>query len=261
MGPHQNDHRKILAQTFQITLRHQLSSIKEGVILLAFTPIGLAFCHWIGKITWDDYPGILIILFLYNLVLFLPAFYLHLNYYVDNRNILLKVDPNSKRFSVKEKDSISNFPFSDIHLVEQHLGIYYKNKIDRRGRWTLPWSGYGYLKVELRNGRTYFFSSLMLNAEIPPLPISKTVYRFFPVIRRRTMSVLEKENRKVVERQEKFNNYLEQFGKLSREALQEKVDNEKRYEPEAVAAARKLLGDEKIEPKENKTTAVRFNKQ
>jgi len=230
-----------VTQIFKINFRHQFYSIREGLILLAITPVGLAVGHLTGKISRYDYPAVLVIFLLYNLVLFLPAFYLHITYYLDNRKTSLTVDKYSKRFSITNENSTFDFAFEDIHLVEQHLGIFYKNKLDRRGRLTAPWTGYGYLKLKLKNGQTYFFSSLMLDVQIPPLPVSQTKYRFLPFIERRELTVVEMRKWINQERQEKINNYLQTLADLPNEVLQEKVDNPKRYEPEAVAASKKLL--------------------
>ena len=230
-----------MTQTYKINLRHQFLSIKEGLILLAFTPVGLAIAHLTGKISWDDYPAVLVIFLLYNLVFFLPAFYLHIAYYLDNSKTLLTVDSYSKRFSITVKNNTLDFAFDDIHLAEQHLGIYYKNKIDHRGRWTAPWTGYGYLKLKLKDGQTFFISSLMVDMQNPPLPFTQTKYRFLPFIDRQEVTVVDMRKWIEKERQEKYDHYLEKFAGLPREILQDKVDNEKKYEPEAIAASKKLL--------------------
>lgn len=230
-----------MKQTYKISLRNQFNSIKEGLILLAFTPIGLVIAHLVGKISWNDYPAVIVIILLYNLVFFLPAFYLHFTYFFDNRRTLLTIDRNSKRFSITDKNNTADFSFDDIHLAEQHLGIYYKNKIDYRGRWITPWTGYGYFKLKLKNGQTYFLSSLMFDMLNPPLPFSKTEYRFLPFFDRQELTVVDMRKWIEKEQQEKYENYLEKFAGLPREILQEKVYNAKRYEPEAVAASKKLL--------------------
>ncbi|HZB12757.1 MAG TPA: hypothetical protein VE467_07010 [Chryseolinea sp.] len=67
---------------------------------------------------------------------------------------------------------ISNQPTTsshDIESTELNLGIYYKNEVDKRGRWPAPWTNYGYLKVRLRDGNEFVFTSLMLDLEKLPL--------------------------------------------------------------------------------------------
>ena len=146
-----------MLQAFKINLQNQFYSIKEGLILLALTPVGLAAAQLIGKISWDDYPAVLVIFLLYNLVLFLPAFYLHITYYIANNKTILTVDDYSKSISITEHAEVTTFKLDDIHEVEQNLGIYYKNKIDNRGRWITSWTNHGYLKLKLKNGKTFFY--------------------------------------------------------------------------------------------------------
>ncbi len=230
-----------MTQTYQISFRNQFNSIKEGLILLTFTPIGLVIAHLAGIISWNDYPAVIIIMVLFNLLFFLPTFYLHYTYFHENSKTLLTVKSHSKCFSITNKNNTADYTFDDIHLAEQHLGIYYKNKIDHRGRWTTPWTGYGYFKLKLKNGQTYFFSSLMFDILNPPLPFSKTDYRFLPFIDKQELNVVEMRKWIEKEQQEKYDNYLAKFEGLPREILQEKVDNGSRYEPEAVEASKKLL--------------------
>ena len=162
----------------------------------------------------------------------------------------MTVDNYSKRISITEQNEATTFSFDDIHFVEQHLGIYYKNKIDNRGRWTTAWTNYGYLKLKLKNGKTFFLSSLMLDLFNPPMTITQTKYRFIPFFDKQEISIEEKRKWIEDDRQEKVNNYMEKFADLSIETLQEKVNNPDRYEPEAVTASNKLL-----ELKSNDTTS------
>lgn len=230
-----------MTKEFKIDFRNQFNSIKEGLILFAFTPGALIIAHWRGKITWNDYPEVLLIFFLFNLVFFLPAFFLHVTYYLNNRNTFLIVDTYHRQIKGTYRNSTFNFSIDDIQWAEQHLGIYYKNKHDRLGRWTAYWTGYGYLKLKLKNGQVYFFTSLMLDVQNAPFLISQTKYRFLPFIEMRNASMEYLREVVAKEQQEKFNYYIEKFADLPKEELQEKVDNFKRYEPEAVAACKKLL--------------------
>ncbi len=195
-----------------------------------------------GKISWDDYPTALVIYLLWNLVFFLPSFFLHLTYFYLNRKTQLTIDDSKGQYSIKDTGSQYDFTISDIQIVEQHLGIYFKNKIDNYGRFIMPWTGYGYIKVKLTNERTFYFSSLMLDLQLPPFPNSQAKFRALPFIDRHDLEVAE--TRKIIENEEqiKFNSYIEKFSNLPREILEEKVANPKQYEPAAIAASKKLLG-------------------
>ena len=230
-----------MTKTFTINIGHQFKSIKEGLLLLLWQPVGLTVAHLIGIISIDDYPAALVIFLIFDLLFFLPAFYLHLAYYLDNRKTILTIDTYSKCISITKQDKAETFSFDDIHIVEQHLGIYHKNKTDHLGRLPTPWMNYGYLKLKLKNGKTIFLSSLMLDLINPPLAITLTKYRFLPYLDRQEISIEEKRKRIEHDRHEKINSYMEKFADLSIETLQEKVNNPNRYEPEVITASIKLL--------------------
>lgn len=192
---------------------------------MLWQPVALTIAHLIGIISNDDYPAVLVIFLLFNLLFFLPAFYLHLAYYLDNRKTILTIDTYSKRISIVKQDKEITFSFDDVHVIEQHLGIYHKNKIDHLGRLPTPWMNYGYLKLKLKNGKTFFLSSLMLDLINPPLVITLTKYRFLPYLDKQEISI--EERRKWIEhdRHEKINSYMEKFADLSIETLKEKINS------------------------------------
>jgi RecG-like helicase len=204
-------------------------------------PIGLLIGHLTGIITSEDYPTILIVFLLFNLFIFLPAIYLHITYFFANSKTLLTIDHYSKRISITEQDETISFSFNDISIVERNLGIYFKNRIDNRARRIATWTNYGYLKLKLKNGKTFYISSLMLDLFNSHLPITQTKYRFIPYLDKQEISIGEKRNLIENYRNEKVRSYIEKFANLSTETLKEKVNNPIKYEPEAVTAAIKIL--------------------
>jgi hypothetical protein len=231
-----------VTKTYRLNVKCHLNSIKEGLIILLYIPAGLFIGHLSGKISWVDYPGILVIFLLVNLVLFLPAFFLHFTYFYYNSGTELTIDYNSKSISITDDRITSKFNFDDIHIVEQNLGVYYKDKIDNLGRWTLPWTGYGYLKLKLKNGQVFILTSLILDIQKPPISISQTNYRFLPFIIRKEMTFADRRMLVENDRQVKVNDYMKKFANLPHENLREKLRNSKKYEPEAVIASKTLLG-------------------
>ncbi len=157
-----------MTKSYKINFRNQFNSFKTGAILLAVIPAVHILVYLTGKSTIDDYLELLVVVLLFNLIFFLPAFYLHITYYLHNRNTILTIDSQTKRFSIKTKNNSEDFTFDDIHLAEQHLSIYHKNKIDHRRRFITPWIDYGYFKLKLNNGQTFFFSSIMMDVQNPP---------------------------------------------------------------------------------------------
>ncbi|MFM1999542.1 MAG: hypothetical protein RL204_1489 [Bacteroidota bacterium] len=230
-----------MTKTYKINFRHQFNSFKTGAILLALIPIVPLLVYVTGKATINDYRESLVVVLLFNLVFFLPAFYLHISYYLHNRNTILTVDSQAKRFSIKTKNNSEDFTFEDIHLAEQHLSIYHKNKIDHRRRFITPWIDYGYFKLKLNNGQTFFFSSIMMDVQNPLFSSSNVNYRFIPYIDKSESTIQEKRERIEEEQNEKYHDYLNKFADVSHAKLEEKIENASQYEPEAIAAAKTIL--------------------
>lgn len=76
------------------------------------------------------------------------------------------------------------YKFEDIENTELNLGIYYKNQIDNRERWPAPWTNYGYLKLRMKDGKEFLFTSLMIDLSKLSLPVTTTKFRLIPSIKR-----------------------------------------------------------------------------
>ncbi len=112
----------------------------------------------------------------------LPAFYIHLTYVINNWNTILIINQGQNEFSIKTNAKYFTYKYEDIQQTELNLGIYFKNQVDNRGRKIAPWTNYGYLKLKLNDGNEFIFTSLMIDLEKIPFPISITKFRLFPVI-------------------------------------------------------------------------------
>jgi hypothetical protein len=76
----------------------------------------------------------------------------------------------------KQGNKISKYKNEDVESNELNIGIYYKNDLDNRGRWPAPWTNYGYLKVRLKDGNEFIFTSMML--DLTKLPFQETTKKF-----------------------------------------------------------------------------------
>jgi hypothetical protein len=112
----------------------------------------------------------------------LPAIYLHISYLLDNRRTVLRVDKNGKRFTLTTQYRDFNYGYEDIEKTELNRGIYYKNQLDNRGRWPAPWTNYGYLKLKLKDGKEFIFTSMMLDLTKLPFQETTTKFRLIPYI-------------------------------------------------------------------------------
>lgn len=226
-----------MTNKFQLNGRHQFKSMREGLILLSLAPIGILI--GLLKFGAQDLPGLLTIFGLCNLLFLSPSIYLHITYLAANWDTKLVV--NKEEFRIHEKNSEFIYRKEDIKSTELHLGIYYKNRIDNRGRWTTPWTSYGYLKLRLKDGKDFIFTSLMLDLDKLPFPVTVTRFRFTPYIDKNQIEYKDIKAHNERLKQEKIAEYQERFIGLSEDKLLEKINNPARFEFEARKAAENIL--------------------
>ena len=111
-----------MTDKFQINGRHQFKSIKEGLILLSLGPIGILIGFLSGKFELNDYPLLLTVFALYYLLLFSPAFYLHITYLMNNLGTILTVGKSQNEVRIKTNEGEFKYRHEDIEKSELNLG-------------------------------------------------------------------------------------------------------------------------------------------
>jgi len=166
---------------FQIDLRHQFKSFEKGLITFSFVLTGVIAFGLFGVFDLSDVSTF--VSFISACVLFsLPAFYLHISYLLKNHSTTLIVDRDEARFMIIIRGQEFNYKYEDIDGTELNRGIYYKNELDNRRRWPAPWTNYGYLKLRLKDGKIFYFTSLMVNLDKLMFPVTVTRFRAIPFI-------------------------------------------------------------------------------
>lgn len=174
-----------MTDRFQINGRHQLKSFEKGLITFLLAFVGTIIGGLIGIFDLNDFLFLISLFILVCVVFSLPAIYLHITYLVDNWGTILHVDKRLTSFTIKTKNENFSYTFEDIENTELNLGIYYKNQIDNRGRWPTPWANYGYLKLKLKDGKEFMFTSLMVDLSKLSLPVTTTEFRLIPFLKDR----------------------------------------------------------------------------
>ncbi len=168
---------------FQIDLRHQIKSFEKGLILFALVfvgVVGFGIFDVFDLMALSTFTSFIITCLLFSL----PAIYLHISYLIENHGKVLTVDWMNKRFTIAVHEQNFNYEFEDIENSELNIGIYYKNQLDNRGRRPAPWTNYGYLKLKLKDGREFILTSLMVDLNKLPLPVTITKFRLHPFLKR-----------------------------------------------------------------------------
>jgi hypothetical protein len=156
----------------------------------------------------------------------------------------MKVDRAKNTLVIIQRGKVDFYHISSIISAERHLGIYYRNKIDRVGRRRAPWTPYSYLDVKLSDGRRIKLTCLMIDTKNPPFRPTHTYYRFFPYLKKATTLY---EKREIIK--ENYKNevsyYKQTLKDLSTQRLEEKIKNFKNYSKASVEAAKQLLAARK----------------
>ena len=224
-----------MTDKFQINGRHQLKSIKAGLPFFIWGPIGILVGFFSGMFGPNPIPLLLTVFGLYGLLIFSPAIYLHIIYFIDNGATVLTVDKEKDEVMVKTKDGEFKYKNEDIKKSELNL----VRRTDPLTR-TMPWTTYGYLRLTFKDRKEFFFTSLMLDLDKLPFPVTTTRFRFIPYIDKNQIEYKDIKANNDRIKQDKIADYQERFKDLADDKLLEKIDDT-RFEFEARKAAENIL--------------------
>ncbi|WP_178984256.1 hypothetical protein [Winogradskyella helgolandensis] len=231
-------HHKLL----KVLLKENLIFI-IGMIIITLT---LQYFKSSGDLAFDIlFLKILVgIVFVFNL----PAILLLINYYYHNKELTLYIDKESDVIQINKKGISTKHKLSDIESSIYNVGIYYKNKIDRNGRWSAMHSDFGYWDLKFENGDRYYISNLLIDFLHEHAFIKKTKYRFrfFPFIDKSESKIgitLKQKRTKEKTLTEKF---IGQFKSKNEKQLLEIINNKNSYQKEAVKAATIILKNKNV---------------
>jgi hypothetical protein len=228
-----------MEEILQINRKHQLRSISNGAVVLSGFLVAPIYLWLRGQLDLLlDFDFYLIMFGVY-LLFFLPAFYIHIVYYLANRKTVVEVDKKKQLITVTDKKGTHAIHASDIKQVVRVIQRDYRLPKWQQNWYPVPWRKYGYLKLITHDNRVFLLTSLMLNPINTPVKETETQYKFLPdldeaIEEELTQAEIENQLREEVESfKQRFKNYSEQ-------ELLEKI-LKKGYRKEAVMAAEELL--------------------
>ncbi|NRB61381.1 MAG: hypothetical protein HRU50_15785 [Winogradskyella sp.] len=173
----------------------------------------------------------------------IPAVILYLNYYFENRNTEFTLDYEQLKISIT-KDGVNKiYQKNEIERSTYHLGIYYKNALDRGSRRPMLISDFGYWDIQFKNGDRYYLTNILHDFlhQTPLFVKTRHRFRIYPYINKKDtrigINLLEKPKKEKT-LTEKF---TEQYQSKNERQLREIIDNKKSYQKEAVEAAEIVL--------------------
>ncbi|MFD2543712.1 hypothetical protein ACFSSB_15375 [Lacinutrix gracilariae] len=223
----------------------------DNLKMIAFLIIVLPFYwKWRNETEFVLDQQILIIISVIILIMNIPSLLIYLNYYFENKGTTFTLDFDSKKIEITQNGKTKTYTINDVSESTYHLGIYYKNAIDRAGRIPMLVSDFGYWDLKFKNGDRYFLTNI-LHDFIHNDPFFKnTKYRFrmFTYINKsdskKTVELKQELKRKKEKSQtEKF---VEKFKTKSETELNEILTNKSKYQKEAVKAVELILKNKNV---------------
>lgn len=153
-----------------------------GLALMIATGIMFLILNYVASIKVNE--QLIIIVYIINLIFFLPAIGLHIHYYLNNRKLNLIIDTNLNHISFTDNSgNLKKYNISDIIHSEKNFNIYRKNEVDNNNRRMNPWQRYGYIKLRFKDETTIFITSLLTDIKSFPINCSETHYDIIPFLR------------------------------------------------------------------------------
>ena len=179
----------------------------------------------------------------------IPAIVIYLNYYLENKNTKFTLDYKEEKILIT-KDGIEKvYLKNEIQNSTYHLGIYYKNAIDRAGRIPMLISDFGYWDLQFKNGDRYYLTNILHDFlhDTPKVPKTKYRFRFYPYLSKNDNKQAINLNEKRKKEKTLTEAFIEKFKTKNEKQLLEIIDNKKSYQKEAVEAAELVLKNKNFE--------------
>lgn len=179
------------------------------------------------------------IIFLTNI----PAIVIYLNFYRENKNTKFTLDFEAEKIIITKDGIKKEYLRKDIKKSTYHLGIYYKNAVDRGSRIPMLISDFGYWDLQFKNGDRYYLTNLLHNFlhESPKFPKTKYRFRFYPYIKKNDTKQAINIYKKPDKEKTLTETFIEKFKTKNEKQLLEILDNRKSYQKEAVKAVEILM--------------------
>ncbi|MBP0905621.1 hypothetical protein J8H85_17475 [Mariniflexile gromovii] len=178
----------------------------------------------------------------------IPAIVIYLNYYRENKNTKFTLDFEEEKIIITKDGIEKEYLKTEIIKSTYHLGIYYKNAIDRAGRLPMLISDFGYWDLQFKNGDRYYLSNILHDFlhEAPQVPKTKYRFRFYPYINKKDTKQAINLNEKPKKEKTLTETFIEKFKTKNDKQLREIIDNKKSYQKEAVEAAEFVLKNKNV---------------
>ncbi len=218
--------------------------MKDNLIIIIGMIVVLPFIVSIKYVDYFELDASFIkfligLLFVFNV----PAIFILINYYFQNKKTTLEIDIQSDYIKICQDGKSNVYKLSDITASIYNIGIYYKNAIDNNARWATIHSDLGYWDIQFDNGDRFYLSNLLVDFLHEEAFVKSTKYRFrlFPYIDKSSKKTGVELKRKQVQEKNRVEEFVEQYQFKNEKQLREILNDRKGYQKEAVEAAEIVL--------------------
>lgn len=166
---------------YKLLKRLLFDNVKVIALLIIIFPF---YYKWRNGIEFVQEEIWIWLLIAFILLTNIPALILLFNYYSKNKNTKFTLDYKEAKIIIIQNSIEKEYVIKDIKISTYHLGIYYKNAIDKRGRIPMLISDFGYWDLEFKNGDRYFLTNILHDFlhDTPKIPKTKYRFRLYPYI-------------------------------------------------------------------------------
>lgn len=184
------------------------------------------------------------------LVMNIPSILLYLSFYFENKNTSFSLHHKSKTITITENGTTRTYSQSDVEESTYHLGIYYKNAIDRAGRVPMLNSDFGYWDLKFKNGDRYFLTNILhdLIHYIPFYDTTKYRFRMYTYINRSDSNKAKDLEGMIEDSRDKtlIERYVERYQSKPESELNQMLNNKSDYQKEAIEAVKIVLKNKNV---------------
>ena len=141
---------------YRITFRNHFKALEFSFVVIIFLLAGIIYLNYDSN---KFRPNIEINILIIFGVIFLPALYLHIEYYYYNRGAKLEIDSYQKQLNYTDKTGVTQaYSFDDLNNI-----IIYMAPSWHRGSsfQLLPFEQYHYARIYTRSGKEIIITCLM----------------------------------------------------------------------------------------------------
>jgi hypothetical protein len=228
-----------MKQIYKIDIKHQLRSFRQSLLYVYVSVFGVGFTYFMFHNEFNWWTIFLVgpSLLWFAVLITAP---LHIQYLTENWNTKLWIDNERQMVTIEDKSGSFSYSVQDLK-TERYVGAQHKPGMIKSGK-PIPFDYYGYVKIRTKDRKVFYITSLMTDPFDFPLPISEAKYGL-TFINKTDLTIADKRKQIEFTKNQKIEEYIERFSKLSNDTLHEKVNNSKRYEIEAVRAAEYVLSE------------------